>query len=169
MGATKKYDTEFFKKLFISGEKSLRAISKEYGISYTHISKLSSSEEWGKAKAAYIQNVTEAERANEIAKMDENLQELANTKPLEAPQHQNRAIVTGDKLGTLIQTGIQAVKSGDWRSLKTATETWKMWDEQMRKNHGIDEKKEKPLINIYVIAALPPKSELKKAEAVDAD
>ena len=113
--------------------------------------------------------MTEAERANEIAKMDENLQELANTKPLEAPQHQNRAIVTGDKLGTLIQTGIQAVKSGDWRSLKTATETWKMWDEQMRKNHGIDEKKDKPLININVMAALPPKSELKKAEAVDAD
>ena len=164
MAANKKYDTEFFKKLFISGEKSLRAISREYGISYTHISKLSSAEEWGKAKAAYIKQVTEAEQAAEIKRMDDDLQELANAEPLEATEHQKRAIVTGDKLGTLIQTGIQAAKSGDWRNLKVATETWKLWDEQMRKNHGIDEKKDQPLVNINVMAALPPKSELKKAE-----
>ena len=167
MAANKKYDTEFFKKLFISGEKSLRAISREYGISYTHISKLSSAEEWGKAKAAYIKQVTEAEQAAEIKRMDDDLQELTNAEPLEATEHQKRAIVTGDKLGTLIQTGIQAAKSGDWRNLKVATETWKLWDEQMRKNHGIDEKKDQPLVNINVMAALPPKSELKKAE-VDA-
>jgi len=167
MAANKKYDTEFFKKLFISGEKSLRAISREYGISYTHISKLSSAEEWGKAKTEYIKQVTEAEQAAEIKRMDDDLQELTNAEPLEATEHQKRAIVTGDKLGTLIQTGIQAAKSGDWRNLKVATETWKLWDEQMRKNHGIDEKKDQPLVNINVMAALPPKSELKKAE-VDA-
>jgi hypothetical protein len=167
MAANKKYDTEFFKKLFISGEKSLRAISREYGISYTHISKLSSAEEWGKAKAEYIKQVTEAEQSAEIKRMDDDLRELASADPLKADEHQKRAIVTGDKLGTLIQTGIQAARSGDWKNLKLATETWRSWDEQMRKNHGIDEKKDKPLININVMAALPPKSQLKRAE-VDA-
>jgi len=167
MGAAKKYDTEFFKKLFISGEKSLRAISREYGISYTHISKLSSAEEWSKSKTEYLKKVSEAEQATEIARMDEGLAELTKTEPLKPEQHQKRAVQTGDKLGTLIQTGVQAVKSGDWRALRSATETWKIWDEQMRKNHGIDEKKEKPLININVMAALPPKSELKKADTVD--
>ena len=111
--------------------------------------------------------MTEAEQAAEIKRMDDDLQELTNAEPLEATEHHKRAIVTGDKLGTLIQTGIQAAKSGDWRNLKVATETWKLWDEQMRKNHGIDEKKDQPLVNINVMAALPPKSELKKAE-VDA-
>lgn len=168
MGAAKKYDTEFFKKLFITGEKSLRAITREYGISYTHISKLSSAEEWSKSKAEYIKNTMEAERSTQLARMDDDLKELTDKDPSLPAEHQKRAVQTGDKLGTLIQTGIHAVKSGDWRTLRSATETWKIWDEQMRKNHCIDDKSETPLINISVMAALPPKSELKRAEAVDA-
>jgi hypothetical protein len=169
MGASKKYDTDFFKRLFVTGEKTLRGISREYGISYAHISKLSSDEKWGEAKKEYLSQVTEAEHSAEIKKMDEALKEMKETEPLVAEDHQRRSLQTGDRLGTLIQSGVQAVKSGDWKTLRVVTDTWKTWDEQMRKNHGLEDRKDKPLININVMAALPPKSELKKAEAVDAD
>ena len=169
MGASKKYDTDFFKRLFVTGEKTLRGISREYGISYAHISKLSSDEKWGEAKKEYLSQVTEAEHSAEIKKMDEALKEMKETEPLVAEDHQRRSLQTGDRLGTLIQSGVQAVKSGDWKTLRVVTDTWKTWDEQMRKNHGLEDRKYKHLININVMAALPPKSELKKAEAVDAD
>ena len=35
-------------------------------------------------------------------------------------------------------------------------ETWRLWDDQMRKNHKIDEVSDKPIVNINVLAALPP-------------
>tara|TARA_R100000781_G_scaffold93564_1_gene58142 strand:+ start:439 stop:954 length:516 start_codon:yes stop_codon:yes gene_type:complete len=167
MGASKKYDTDFFKRLFVTGEKTLRGVSREYGISYAHLSKLSSDEKWGEAKKEYLSQVTEAEHSAEIKKMDEALKEMKETEPLIAEDHQRRSLQTGDRLGTLIQSGVQAVKSGDWKTLRVVTDTWKTWDEQMRKNHGLEDRKEKPLININVMAALPPKSELKKADTVD--
>ena len=168
MGAPKRYDTDFFKRLFLTGEKTLRGISREFGISYAHLSKLSSDEKWGLAKKEYLASVTEAEQSAQIKKMDEQLVEMKETPPLKAEQHQKRSMQTGDKLGTLIQTGVQAVKSSDWKTLRIVTDTWKIWDEQMRKNHGIEDNKEQPLININVMAALPPKSELKRASTVDA-
>jgi len=36
-------------------------------------------------------------------------------------------------------------------------------DNQMRKIHNIEDNSEKPLVNINVLAALPPKSEMKRA------
>jgi hypothetical protein len=162
MAAVKRYDMEFFKKLYITGELSLKGISAQYGVSYAHISQTSAKETWGKAKTEYILKTKEAEHSAEIKRMDESLIEMKETEPLKADEHQKRAVQTGDKLGTLIQTGIQATKSGDWRTLKSATETWRIWDEQMRKNHGLENDTEKPLVNINVLGALPPKSQMKR-------
>lgn len=165
MGAVKKYDMEFFKKLYITGELTLKGISDKYGISYTHVSQTSAKEGWGKSKTEYVIKTAEAEHSAEIKRMDESLMEMKAAEPLGADEHWKRAVQTGDKLGTLIQLGIQATKSGDWRTLKSATETWKVWDEQMRKNHGLEGDNEKPLVNINVLGALPPKSQILDAQS----
>ena len=167
MGAVKKYDMEFFKKLYITGEQTLKGISAQYGVSYAHVSQTSAKESWGKAKTEFIIAAKEAEQSAEIKRLDESLIEMKATEPLKADEHQKRAIQTGDKLGTLIQSGIQATKSGDWRTLKSATETWRIWDEQMRKNHGLEGDNEKPLVNINVLGALPPKSKMKRQSEVE--
>ena len=162
MGAKKKYNMEFFKKLYISGEKSLKAIVRDYGVSYQHLAFHSADEGWTAMKKEYAAKCEVAEHAAEIKQMDEELRDMIEAEPLKPVEHQKRTLQTGDRLGTLIQTGVQAVKSGDWRTLKSATETWKIWDEQMRKNHGLEDKVEQPLVNISVLTALPPKSELKR-------
>ena len=167
MAAVRKYDMEFFKKLYITGELSQRAICAQYGVSFAHLSQTSAKESWGKAKTEYTIKCKEAEHSAEIKKMDESLVEMKALVPLKADEHQKRALQTGDKLGTLIQSGIQATKSGDWRTLKSATETWRIWDEQMRKNHGLEGDKEQPLVNINVLGALPPKSKMKREVEVE--
>tara|TARA_R110002020_G_scaffold265840_8_gene480692 strand:- start:5255 stop:5773 length:519 start_codon:yes stop_codon:yes gene_type:complete len=164
MGAAKKYDTDFMRNLFITGEKSLRAISNEYGISYTHLSKMSSKEEWSKAKKEYLTTTMVARRDAKIKKLDDEMSDLRKVLPLKAEEHQKRCMQTGDKLGTLIQTGVHAAKTGDWKTLRAATETWKLWDEQMRKNHGIENASTKPLVNIQVLAALPSREEMEAAK-----
>ena len=163
MGAKKKYNMEFFKKLYISGEKSLKAIVRDYGVSYQHLAFHSADEGWTSMKKEYAAKCEVAEHAAEIKKMDEDLRDMIEAEPLKPVEHQKRTLQTGDRLGTLIQTGVQAVKSGDWRTLKSATETWKIWDEQMRKNHGLEDNVEQPLVNISVLTALPPKSEMLRA------
>lgn len=162
MSAPKKYDIEFFKKLYISGQYTLRGICKEFGPSYSHISNISAREKWGDAKREYQRNALEAE---EDAKAEREKEAIAEAEklPLSTPiQHQERVIQTGDRLGDLIQTGVLAVKSSNWRDLKQVVETWRLWDDQMRKNHRIEEKEDQPLVNINVLAALPS---LKKTKA----
>ena len=160
---------EFFKRLYVSGEKSLKAIVRDYGVSYQHLAAHSADEGWTAQKKEYAKKCKQAEHSAEIKKMDSELQEMIKAEPMAPVEHQKRAMQTGDHLGTLILKGIQAVKTGDWRSLKTATETWKTWDEQMRKNHNLEDKAEKPLVNINVLSALPPKSELKRATSSGED
>ena len=164
MGRHKQYNMDFFKKLYITGEKSLREIVGDYGISYGHLSSHSAEEGWTKAKREYAAKSKQAEFAAEVRQMDEDLRAMIEVEPLKPVEHQKRTLQTGDRLGTLIQKGIQAVKSSDWRMLKTATETWKLWDEQMRKNHGLEDNVEQPLVNISVLTALPPKSEMLRAK-----
>jgi hypothetical protein len=93
--------------------------------------------------------------------------ELKSAELSTATEHQDRVIRTGDRLGDLINTGILAVKSSNWRDLKQVVETWKLWDDQMRKNHRIEERDDRPIVNINVLAALPSlKQKVEEAEAV---
>ena len=61
MSAPKKYDIEFFKKLYISGQYTLRGICKEFGPSYSHISNISSRDKWGDSRREYQRQALEAE------------------------------------------------------------------------------------------------------------
>ena len=166
MAAPKKYDIEFMKRLYVTDQYSLRGLCKEFGPSYSHISAISSRDKWGDAKRAYRREVLEAE---EKAKGEREEQAIADFKTSElstAKEHQELVIRTGDRLGELIQSGVAAVKASDWRNLKQIVETWRQWDDQMRKNHNIDDKKDQPLVNINVLAALPSLKESKEAKSV---
>jgi hypothetical protein len=166
MAAPKKYDIEFFKQLYITDQYTLRGICKEFGPSYSHISNISAREKWGDAKRVYQREYLESQ---EIAKADRDQQELADfhTAALStAREHQDSVIRSGDRLGDLIQHGIVAVKSSNWRDLKVVVETWKIWDDQMRKNHCIEDTADRPLVNINVLAALPSLKDAEQAKQV---
>ena len=162
MSAPKKYDIEFFKKLYISGQYTLRGICKEFGPSYSHISNISARDKWGESRREYQRQALEAEQSAKAERADQEIAELESAALSTASEHQDRVIRAGDRLGDLINTGILAVKASNWRDLKAVVETWRLWDDQMRKNHKIDETSDKPIVNINVLAALP---HLKKAKA----
>ena len=107
--------------------------------------------------------------AEELAKQaDDQNSQLAKIVCKDGEQHMARSMQTGDKLYTLFQAAVQAMTQGNMREMRSAIDAWVTLDNQMRKIHNIEDKAEKPLVNINVMAALPPKSELKKAEVVDA-
>ena len=165
MAAKRQYDLDLFKRLFISGEMSLRAISKKYGVSYGYLSAQSSRNQWAKEKASMDVKVQNAEQEAELKKLKENLSNIQNNEVSTTDQHVRRSMQTGDKLGELLQCGIAAVKQQDWRNLKTAVETWVSWDNQMRRNHGVEGAEEAPSVNINVMASLPSLKEVKARTA----
>ena len=160
MAAKRQYDLDLFKRLFITGEMSLRAISKKYGVSYGYISSQSSRNQWAKDKASMDVKVQNAEQETELKKLKESLDNIQNNEVSTTDEHVRRSMQTGDKLGELLQCGIVAVKQNDWRNLKTAVETWVGWDNQMRKNHGVEANEEPPSVNINVMASLPSLKEV---------
>mgnify|MGYP001561604732 CR=1 FL=1 len=166
MSAPKKYDIEFLKNLYVTGQYTLRGICKEFGPSYSHISNISAREKWGDAKREYQRS---ALQADQDAKADREQEELVSFKdrPLSTPiEHQNRVIQSGDKLGDLIETGVVAAKSSNWRELKQVVETWKIWDDQMRKNHRIEDKEDTPIVNVNLMGALPSLKAVKAASVI---
>ena len=164
MSAPKKYDIEFFKKLYISGQYTLRGICKEFGPSYAHISNISARDKWGDARRQYQRQALEAEEAAKTDRANQEIAELESAELSTAKEHQDRVIRAGDRLGDLINTGILAVKASNWRDLKAVVEAWRLWDDQMRKNHKIDESSDKPIVNINVLAALPSLKKAKPSE-----
>ena len=77
-----------------------------------------------------------------------------------------RSLQTGDKLYTLFQAAVTAMSQGNMKEMRVAIDAWVTLDNQMRKIHNIEDNSEKPLVNINVLAALPPKGEMKRV-AVD--
>ena len=69
-----------------------------------------------------------------------------------------RSLQTGDRLYTLFQAAVTAMKEGDLRTMRSAIDAWVSLDNQMRKIHNIESNSDKPLVNINVLAALPSKS-----------
>ncbi len=71
----------------------------------------------------------------------------------------------GEQLHVLLQQALAAVEAQDVRQLKTAIEAWSTWDKQMRTNHHLeDEKSQKPLVDIRVMAALPSMEEMRRRQ-----
>lgn len=162
MAGIVKYDKEFLKRQYVTTGLSLRDMEREFGVSHSYCSKLCSEHEWVKARDEFRKQALTAEQEVKIKGLEDEVSELRELVPLDAREHQERVLQAGDKLGTLIERGIVAARSGDWKTLKVATETWKSWDDQMRKNHGIDSAVDKPLVNINVLGALPSREEMER-------
>jgi hypothetical protein len=76
-----------------------------------------------------------------------------------------RSKAVGDKLYTLFQAACVAMEQGDMKEMRIAIEAWVRLDDQLRKIHGVEEAKDKPLVNINVLAALPSKDQMKRASS----
>jgi len=167
MAAKKKYDWEALHGEFTRSSISLRDLAKKHKVSYPYLAQKSSKENWFEQRETINAQAREAV-AEEIAKQaDDQNSQLAKIVCKDGEQHMARSMQTGDKLYTLFQAAVQAMTQGNMREMRSAIDAWVTLDNQMRKIHNIEDKAEKPLININVMAALPPKSELKKAESVD--
>ena len=165
MAGTVKYDKEFLKRQYVTTNMSLREMGDEYGISLSYVSRLSANHQWAAAREEFQKRAAEAEQEAKIKGIKDEVKELRDLTPMAAGEHQQRVLQAGDHLGALIERGIVASRAGDWKTLKQATETWKGWDDQMRKNHGIDSAVEKPLVNISVLGALPSREEMERRRA----
>ena len=77
----------------------------------------------------------------------------------------SRSLQVGEQLHVLLQQALAALEAQDVRQLKTTIEAWSTWDKQMRTNHHLeDEKSQKPLVDIRVMAALPSMEEMRRRQ-----
>jgi hypothetical protein len=56
---------------------------------------------------------------------------------------------------------------GNLKDMRSAIDSWVTLDNQMRKIHGIEDRTDKPLVNINVMAALPTRAEMEAAAVVE--
>jgi len=168
MAARKRFDVVKMRKEFLAGSSTLRELARKYGCSYRYISGMSAQEKWYPQRAQLQQQAEQVASEALLRRVTEKSAELAQIKALTAEQHVERSLQTGEQLHQLLRQGLAALQSGDIRALKTAIDSWSTWDKTMRSNHQIEDKGvEKPLVNIAVMAALPPKAEMlrRRAEA----
>lgn len=163
MANKKKYDWEALHGEFTRSNISLRDLAKKHDVRYSYLAQVSSKEKWFEQRDA-IQSQAREAVAEEIAKQaDDQNSQLSKIVCKDGEQHMKRSLQTGDKLYTLFQAAVTAMTQGNMREMRSAIDAWVTLDNQMRKIHNIEDKSEKPLVNISVLAALPPKSEMKRA------
>ena len=163
MANKKKYDWEALHGEFTRSNISLRDLAKKHDVRYSYLAQVSSKEKWFEQRDA-IQSQAREAVAEEIAKQaDDQNSQLSKIVCKDGEQHMKRSLQTGDKLYTLFQAAVTAMTQGNMREMRAAIDAWVTLDNQMRKIHNIEDKSEKPLVNISVLAALPPKSEMKRA------
>ena len=163
MANKKKYDWEALHGEFTRSNISLRDLAKKHDVRYSYLAQVSSKEKWFEQRDA-IQSQAREAVAEEIAKQaDDQNSQLSKIVCKDGEQHMKRSLQTGEKLYTLFQAAVTAMTQGNMREMRAAIDAWVTLDNQMRKIHNIEDKSEKPLVNISVLAALPPKSEMKRA------
>ncbi len=156
MGRPKIFDTERIREDFINGFCSLRALAKDSGVSYSYISKLASSERWSAKRRERRMSVAEERAASRVGELA--LQTLRDPVVAKSPkEHVGRSLYTGERIHQLLSDTTEAVAAGDVRALKTLVDAWSGWDNQMRKNHRLDEEgaNSAPVVNIALLSALP--------------
>ena len=168
MANRKKYDWDKLHSEFTRSNISLRDLAKKHDVRYSYLAQKSSKEKWFEQRDAVQAQAREAVAEELVRQAEDQNSQLSKIVCKEGEQHMKRSVQTGDKLYTLFQAAVQAMTQGNMREMRSAIDAWVTLDNQMRKIHNIEDKSEKPLVNINVMAALPPKSELKKAEVVAA-
>ena len=168
MANRKKYDWDKLHSEFTRSNISLRDLAKKHDVRYSYLAQKSSKEKWFEQRDAVQAQAREAVAEELVRQAEDQNSQLSKIVCKDGEQHMKRSVQTGDKLYTLFQAAVQAMTQGNMREMRSAIDAWVTLDNQMRKIHNIEDKSEKPLVNINVMAALTPKSELKKPEVVDA-
>ena len=165
MGAKKQFDVPRMRREFLNSDITLRELAERHGCSYRYVSGLSSRERWYPQRRDLKAQQENAATEALVERVAKRSAELAQLKAMTAEEHVGRSLQVGEQLHVLLQQALAAVQAQDVRQLKTAIEAWSTWDKQMRTNHQIEDKEaQKPLIDINVMAALPPKAELKRQQ-----
>ncbi len=156
MGRPKVFDTAKISEDFINGFSTLRALAQESGVSYSYLSKLASSGRWTAKRRERRMSVAEERAASRVGELaSQTLRDPASTKL--PNEHVGRSLYTGERIHQLLSDTTEAVAAGDVRALKTLVDAWAGWDNQMRKNHRLDEEavNSAPVVNIALLSALP--------------
>jgi hypothetical protein len=156
MGRPKIFDTAKIREDFINGFSSLLALAQESGVSYSYLSKLASSERWAAKRRERRMSVAEERAASRVGKLARQTpRDPATTKS--PKEHVGRSLYTGERIHQLLSETTEAVAAGDVRALKTLVDAWAGWDNQMRKNHRLDDEAaiSTPVVNIALLSALP--------------
>lgn len=168
MAGKAKHDWAALKDEFIKGGVNLRDFARNKGVSYAYLAQKSSKEKWFEQRDTIHREAREAVAEELIKQADDQNSKLSKIVCKDGEAHMNRSLQTGDKLYTLFQAAVTAMTQGNMREMRAAIDSWVTLDNQMRKIHNIEDKTDKPLININVMAALPTRAEMEaKAVAVE--
>lgn len=164
MANKKKYDWDALEAEFIKANISLKEFAKRKEMSYRYLGNRASKECWHDKRDEFQSKLREELKTELVEQAEKN---SAGALVADTPEKViNRSKAVGDKLYTLLQAAVAATEQGDTRELRGAIEAWTKLDDQVRKVHKIDEKTERPLVNINVMAALPSGNKVVEAEAV---
>jgi hypothetical protein len=165
MAARKRFDVARMSREFLNSNITLRTLAERHGCSYRYVSGLSSQERWYPQRRELQAQQEEAVTDALMERVAARSTELAKLKALTAEEHVSRSLQVGEQLHVLLQQALAALEAQDVRQLKTAIEAWSTWDKQMRTNHHLeDEKSQKPLVDIRVMAALPSMEEMRRCQ-----
>ena len=165
MAAKKKYDWDAIHGDFTRSNISLRDLAKKHGVKYSYLASKSSEQNWFEQRDTIQAQAREAVAQELAARTDEQNDALADITCKDGEAQVKRSLQTGDRLYTLFQAAVTAMTQGNIREMRQAIDAWVVLDNQMRKIHGIDDKADKPLVNINVLAALPSREEREVAKA----
>ncbi len=153
----RRFDLEKMRRDFLSSDLTLRDLAKRHGCSYRYVSGISSAEQWYAKRKDKREATTREELARNAAARAGACAEL---QALSSKDHVDRSIFVGEQLHLLLQQAMTEVGGRDVRQLKSVIEAWAIWDKQMRTNHRLEDSETRaPLVDIYVMAALPRRSD----------
>ena len=162
MANKKKYDWDALENEFIKSNISLKEFAKRKEMSYRYLGNKASQKNWhdkrdelqSKVREEVVQGVVQAQSAN------------ISTLIADTPEKVLlRSKQVGDRLATLYQGAMAAGDNWDIRELKTAVETFKGLDDQIRKAWDLDNSDSKVIVDIQLMAALPSGKEVEMKEA----
>lgn len=164
MAGKTKYNWVRLRKIFITGSLSLREMAKNHNIKYSYLSQKSSEEKWFEQRDKLQREAREAVTEELLRKAEDQNEAMGQIVCKDGEAHMKRSLQTGDKLYVLFQAAVTAMTQGNIKEMRAAIDAWVVLDNQMRKIHGIEDKTDKPLVNINVMAALPTRKEMESAK-----
>lgn len=134
---------------------SITDLASKHGVPRNYLSSMASLGKWSEHRDE-LHSRGRAEAASVIfAGAQERVAGLMQPVTATADEQLVRSKMTGDKLYILFQSAVSSLESGDLRQMRVAIDSWVTLDDHMRTVHGLDVEKERPLVNIQVMGALP--------------